>query len=267
MAEEEVGATGGAEAAGKNVLRAQAGGEKLRAIGFGKIQVNVSRRRLVARGRHAEPLQRIGLIARARFIEIRGSVRKLRAEFGDEFRSHFVAAGANGRAESGEEIGRLAAEFEAHAADSFFGDAGERTFPTRMHGGDSVFLWIDEKNRNAIGGLHGEEQAGAIRGGGIALARISGCVGEKVNHVGVDLFERRESEIFGTERGLQEPAIFGDVFARVPFHEAEIENWPAIERTDAAGPRAESVDEPREFAEWRELQDFQAARTMHNPWR
>jgi hypothetical protein len=27
------------------------------------------------------------------------------------------------------------------------------------------------------------------------------------------------------------------------------------------------VDEPAEFAEWRELQDLQAARTVHNPGR
>jgi hypothetical protein len=27
------------------------------------------------------------------------------------------------------------------------------------------------------------------------------------------------------------------------------------------------VDEPGEFAEWRELQDLQAARTVHNPGR
>lgn len=73
----------------------------------------MARRRLVARGHHAEPLQRIGLIARARLIEILGSVRELRGEFGDEIRADFVTAGADGWAESGEELGRLAAKFEA----------------------------------------------------------------------------------------------------------------------------------------------------------
>ncbi len=220
VAEEELGVASGAEAAEENILRAQAGGEELRAVGFGKIEVDIERRGLVARGRHAEPLQRIRLIARSRLIEIAGGIGELRGEFGDEFRADFVTAGADGGAESGEEIGGLAAKFEAQAADGFFGDAGERALPTRMNRGDGAFFGINEKDRNAIGGLHGEEQAGAIGGGGVALACVTGRRGEEVDHVGVDLLERREREIFSAERGLQEAAVLGDIFARVPFHEA-----------------------------------------------
>lgn len=122
-----------------------------------------------------------------------------------------------------------------------------------MNGGNDALIGIDEKNRDAIGGLHGEKQAGAIRDGGVALAGVSRRGGEKVNHVGVDLLERHEREIFGAERGLQEAAVCGDIFARVPFHEAEIQDLATFELADAAGPRAEAVDEPGEFAEWREL--------------
>ena len=89
----------------------------------------------------------------------------------------------------------------------------------------------------------------------------AGTAEKQVDRVGVDLFERHEREIFGVERGLQEAAVFGYVFARIPFHEAEIEDAPAFEKADAAGPRAESMDEPGEFAEGRELQDLQAAGT------
>jgi len=66
---------------------------------------------------------------------------------------------------------------------------------------------------------------------------------------------------------LKKAAVFGDVFPRIPFHEAEIEHRLATEKADAAGPRTESVDEPREFTEWRELQDLQATGTAHNPGR
>jgi len=90
VAEKEVGAAGGAKAAGEDVLRAQAGGEELRAVGFGKIQVDIARRGLVARGRHAQPLQRIGLIAGARLIEIAGGVSELRGEFGYEVGADLV---------------------------------------------------------------------------------------------------------------------------------------------------------------------------------
>ena len=209
-------------------MRAQAGGEELRAIGFGKIELDIARRWLVARGHHAEPLQRIGLIAGARLIEIVGGIGELRRELGDEFRAHFIAAGAYGGAESGEEIGRLAAKFEAQAAHGLFGDACKRALPTRMNGGDGSLFGIDEEDRNAIGGLHGKKQAGAIRDGGVALAGVSGRGGEKMYHVGVDLLERREGEVFGVESRLQEAAVFGDILACVPIHEAEIENWSAI---------------------------------------
>ena len=259
MAEEEVSAASGAKPARKDILRAQAGGEELRAIGFGEIEADIARRGLVARGHHAEPLQRIGFVAGARLIEIRGGIRELRGEFCDEFRAHFIAAGANGRAESGQQVSRLAAEFEAHAADGLFGDAGERAFPTRMNSGDGAFFGIHDKDRNTIGGLHGEKHAGAIGDAGVPLARMSGCVGEKVNHVGVDLLQRRKREISSVERGLQEAAVFSDVCARVPIHEAEIKHRLTIEKADAAGPRAESVDEPGQLAKRRKLQDLQAA--------
>jgi len=191
VAEKEVGAAGGAKAAGEDVLRAQAGGEELRAVGFGKIQVDIARRGLVARGRHAQPLQRIGLIAGARLIEIAGGVSELRGEFGYEVGADLVTAGADGGAESGEEISRLAAKFEAQAADGLFGNAGERALPTGMNGGDGALFGINEKNRDAIGGLHGEKQAGVIRGRGVALAGVGGRGGEEANYVGVNLLERR----------------------------------------------------------------------------
>ena len=248
-------------------MRAESSSEELRTIGFGKIEVDIPRRGLMARGHHSEPLQRIGFIASARLIEIAGGIGELRVEFGDELRADLVATGADGRAESGKEIGGFAAKFKAQAAHGLFGDTSERALPTRMNGGDGALFGIDEKDWNAIGGLHGEKQAGPIRDGGVAFARVARRAGEKVNHVGVNLLEQCEREVFGGERGLQEAAVFSDIFARIPFHEAEIENLPAIELADAAGPRAESVDEPREFTEWRELQDLQAVRMMHYPGR
>lgn len=203
MAEEEIRAAGGAEAAGENVFWAQAGGEELRAVGFGEIEVDIARRGLVARGRHVEPLQRIGFVAGARFVEVFRGIRKLRGELGDEFGADFVTAATNGGPDSGEEISGIAAKFEAHPANRFFGDAGERALPTRMNGGDRAFFGIHEKNGNAIGRLHREKQARAIRGGGVALARVRGRGIEKMNRVGVDLLERGEREPFRVQGGLQ----------------------------------------------------------------
>ncbi len=246
-------------------MHAQLGGKKLRAIGFGKIEVHIARWRLVAWGRHVEPLQRIGFIAAARFIEIIAGIGKLRGEFRDEVRANFVAASANRRTDRGEEISGLAAQFQAHPANRLFGNPGQRAFPTRMNGGDGAFLRVNEKNGNAVGRLHAEQQAGVIRGGGVALAGVRGRGGEKVDSVGVNLLERRERERFSAQGGLPELAILGDVFACVPLHEAKIQNLLAFEGTDPAGTRAESVDEPGKFAEGRELKNLQAAGMAHHP--
>ena len=94
---------GGAEVADEDIFREQAGGQELRAIGFAKIEMNVFRRRLVAGGLHIEPLERIGFFAGAGFIEIVRGIGKLRGEFGDEVGGNFVAAGADGRTDCGEE--------------------------------------------------------------------------------------------------------------------------------------------------------------------
>ena len=92
VTEEKIGVAGGAEIAGENILRPQASGEELRAIGFTQIQVNIFRRRLVAGRLHIEPLEGIGFFAGAGFIEIGGGIGELRGEPGDEVRGDFVAA-------------------------------------------------------------------------------------------------------------------------------------------------------------------------------
>lgn len=61
----------------------EAGGEELGAIGFGKIEVNVFWRRLMARRHHVEPLERIGFFAGTGFVEVFVGVCKLRFELGN----------------------------------------------------------------------------------------------------------------------------------------------------------------------------------------
>lgn len=77
VTEEEAGVAGGAEAGGEDIFFAEAGGEELRAIGFGEIEVNVFGRRLVAWGHHVEPLKRVGFFAGARLVEIVSGIGEL----------------------------------------------------------------------------------------------------------------------------------------------------------------------------------------------
>jgi hypothetical protein len=138
------------------------------------------------------------------------------------------------------------------------GNAGERAAPAGVNGGDRAFFPIDEEYRHAIGGLDGEEQAGAVCGRGVAFAGACRWLRENADHVRVDLLERNEFEIGGTEGGLKEAAIFEDVFASVPFRKADIEDSFGFEGTDAAGAGAKAVNEPWELAKRGELEKLQA---------
>ena len=221
----------------------------------------------MARWLHVEPLEGIRLFAGVRFVEIVGGVRKLGGEFGDEVGGDFIAAWTDRWADGGEEIGGLAAEFELHAADGFLGDAGEGAAPTSVNGGDRAFFRIDEEYRHAIGGLDAEQKAGAVCGGTVAFAGAGGGLRENTNHVRVDLLEWDQFEIGGTDGGLKQAAIFEDVFAGVPFHEAEVKNYFGLERANAAGAGAETVDEPGKLAKWGEFENLRTAGLAEMPGR
>lgn len=122
VAEEEIGVAGGAEAADENVLRAEAGGEELGAIGLFQVQEDVFWGGLVAWGHHVEPLDGIGFVAGAEFIEPFGGVGELGVELDGDFGADFVTAAADGRADGGEEAGGFGFEVHLHLADGFDGE-------------------------------------------------------------------------------------------------------------------------------------------------
>ena len=107
VAEEEVGATGGAEITDENIFVEEAGGQKLRAVGLAEIEAHVFGGRLVARRRHIEPLERVGFFSGASLVEPVVSIGELGAELSDELGPDFVAAATDGRTEGSEEIRRL----------------------------------------------------------------------------------------------------------------------------------------------------------------
>jgi hypothetical protein len=266
VTEKQARVAGGAEIAYVDIFVEKPGGNELGAIGFAKVEMDIFRGRLVAGRLHVEPLERIGLFAGARLVEVVGGIGELRGEFGDEVGGDFVAAGADRGADGGEEIGGLAAEFEPHAADCFLRDARESAAPARVNRSNGSFFRIHKKNWNTVGGLDGEEQPRAICGGSVAFAGFGGRPVENADYIRVYLSERKEFEIGGTESGLKAAVIFEDVFAGVPFHEAEIEDFFGFERAYAAGAGAEAVNKPGELAKRPELENLQSTRLVKAPW-
>jgi hypothetical protein len=66
---------------------------------------------------------------------------------------------------------------------------------------------------------------------------------------------------------LKEAAIFEDVFAGVPFHEAKIEDFFGFEGAYAARAGAEAVNKPGELAKGAEFENLQAAELAKMPRR
>lgn len=106
-------------------------------------------------GHHVEPLDRVGLVSRAKFVEVGGSVGKLGEELGGDFCADFVAARADAGADSDEKVARVSGEVHLHGADRLRGDAGKGASPSGVDGGDGAFLGVDEKDGDAVGGLDG----------------------------------------------------------------------------------------------------------------
>jgi len=174
----------------------------------------------------------------------------------DEFGADFVAAGADGWADGGEEIGWIRMEASVEFTDGLFEDAGEGAAPTGVDCGYGAVLGIGEKDGDAVGGLDGEEEARSFCERSIAITGFFGGRGERPDDGGMDLFEGDEWEFLSAEGSLKFLAVFEDVFAGVPFGEAEVEYALAVEVGDTAGGGAEAVEEPGKFSEGVEFEDF-----------
>ncbi len=265
VAEEEVAAAGGTDIADEDIVSGEAGTEELGTIGFAEVEEDVLRRGLVAGGHHVEPLDWIGLVAGAEFVEPLGGFGELREELGGDFGADFVAAASNGGADGGEEVGRVALELHLHLADGFDEDAGEGASPAGVDGGDGALFRVNKENGDAVGGLDGEEEGGAVGDGRVSLAGFGGRSVEKMDYVGMDLFQGDELEGGGAEGGLEAAAVFEDIFLGVPFGETEIEDFFGTLSGVAAGLGAEAVDEPGDVSERGHLQDSDATRFAFDP--
>lgn len=265
IAEKKIAAASGAEVADKDVLGAKADFEELRAVGFAQIEEHVFGGRLVAGRHHVEPLQRVGLVTGAKLVKPFGSLRELRLELDGNLRADFVAAAADGRADGSEQVRGPGAELHVHLADGLGDDALERAAPSGVDGGDGALFGVHEENGDAVGGLHEEKQAGAVRYRSVAAAGCPRRIIEEVHDIGVDLFERDKLENFCAESRLQTTPVFQNIFFGVPIRKTEIQHFLAVERAYAAGPRAKAVNQPGNPGKCGHLEDSQVARCEFGP--
>lgn len=144
-------------------------------------------RGLVAGRHHVEPLDGVGLVAGAELVEEVGGVGELREELAGDFGTDLVAAGADRGADGSEEVARVGAKVHLHFADGLRGNASQGAAPAGVDGGDGALFGVDEQDGDAVGGLDGQEVAGAVGDASITTARIVWRCVEEVDDVGVEL--------------------------------------------------------------------------------
>ena len=86
-------------------------------------------------------------------------------------------------------------------ADGFGDDAGQCSPPASVDGSDGTLLGVDQENRDAVGGLNGEQKTGAVGDGSVALAGFTSRPIEKMDDVGMDLFKGDQRETRCAEGG------------------------------------------------------------------
>ena len=163
MREKSRGIAGGTTLDYFDVFCCQAKILQLTAVGFHQIEVEflgritMSRRALVQEEQRISDMQGIGVEA---FVKQFARIGKLGFEFGTHLMSHNVAATANAWPDDGTQLAGSAAEMAAHLSDTLLDDARHGSAPTGMEGPDGPALTIHHENRNAVGGLHRQQQPG-----------------------------------------------------------------------------------------------------------
>ncbi len=153
--------------------------------GAHQIEAKARARQAIVAGRHPGKEAWLGWRRRfgagSGFAEELLTPNELPAESVCYLLTHFIAAGANGRAEHCNEISRLGTEDAPHIANRFFGGALERATPAGMHGGNNKTAQVGNEHGKAISRRNGEKyfrlirhQRVSINLGNAASNRVSG---------------------------------------------------------------------------------------------
>ena len=145
--------------------RLEAGGEQLAAVGLNQVQVQAGADGGVAGGALGEKehgifhAHGVGIVDLA---EEFAGIGKLGVEAGEHLFAHGVAAGADAGSDGGNQIFRLGAELQTHAAYAGFDDTLYGSPPAGVEGCDCAAFAVGYEDGDAVGGLDAEKKAGVI---------------------------------------------------------------------------------------------------------
>jgi len=253
VGEEAIGVAAGAGASRKDAARAEAGVDQLATVGFDQVEVQAHHGRRVAGRALIQEEHRVFEADGIGIVDLGEKVARiceLGFEGGLNFFTDDIAAGANSRADSSNEILGAGAELKAQAANAALDDAPDGAAPAGMKGSHDPATAVSDQDGDAVGGHDGKEQprlighqtvafCGLLRG---ARVGVSGAQ----NEVGVDLLHRDKGNggVAGHRFG-QQPAVLGYGIALIVGGESKIKLAPGgccgVGAADAAMAGAESV--------------------------
>ena len=160
----------------------------------------------------------------------------------DDDLAHFVAAGADARADGGQQLGRVAAELRLHGPHQRPRQVGHRPLPTGVAQTDGAMNGVVEQDGRAVGETHGQDAAGLVGdeavnvvNPGAVLGRRHAGDGRAVHQVGVD-----DSVGVAAEEAVGATPVGVDALALVGHGHAQVER---VERrnADPAAAREDGV--------------------------
>jgi hypothetical protein len=185
------------------------------------------------------------------------------------FLAYGVAALPDARADRGDQVFWLGAEFEAHAADPIFDDSPDGSAPPGVERSNGFSPAIGNQNRNAIGSLDPDQESGLAAHDAVPLAGMlpagePGGVHDRTlgdEDAGMDLAERDERgrRVSGYSFGQQLAVasyVGAVVFSRKPQVELAWRLFCAVGAGHAAAAGAEAMPEPWNLIPARYLEPF-----------
>jgi len=238
MGKEQVVHAMGATAGAMNSAWSKSGGEQLAAIRLDQVNMQAGA---------------LGVRVNLRsFVKQISCVGELRQEAGQHFFADGIAAGADAGANGGGQVFRLRAKLALHAANAGLDNSVYCATPTGMKRSNDAALAICDEDRNAVGSLYAEQQAGFCGDEAVAFARglLAGVRGIGENdHGGMNLAQGDEGWVsVACDCFHQQASIVGDCFPIIRGCKSEVQfaggAISGIGTAETADTGAEAVPKP-----------------------
>ncbi len=263
IGKEQISAACGAKRRCVDVLGRNSSGEQLSPVGLYQIEKYFFGEHAVTGSASSQEEQWVFLADWIRlfyFPEQFAPVFELGLELSSHLWANVITAPVDTWPNSRAQIAGSGAEPAKHLAHTFFHDAFHRPAPARMKHADRRALCVHQDHGQAIRRKNCEQDTRCLGDQAIAGKLRARNASYAVNEVRVYLTQGDKWPRAASAEGAQSPQkarpVAFDGGAGIFPGESQIQRPASISFRNAAGPRAEAVDQPRDRLKRSSLQDF-----------